>query len=161
MGYHRLFSVMAVLLLLALCLSACGSAGWEVTITDVYTATKLDSVGGAFTLTEVGMIFLVVEYSVDFNGPPQDESEFALYGIAITEEDETLLPDVFGFGMGDTLIYATVDEGEAIMLKPEVVAESPWKTSLAFIIPEVDASQVYKIQFLSLPDVTFPVKAKQ
>ena len=122
--------------------------------------TKLTGVGGDFTLPKVATIFLVVEYSVNFKGSPQDESKFAFYGTAITEEGETLTPAAFGFSLGDTFYYGTVEEGSAMTLESQDASDSQWNSSLAFIIPEDTAEQVHKIQFISLPDVTFTVEAK-
>jgi hypothetical protein len=133
--------------------------GWEVTITDVHLESRLNGVGGVFTPNLEGMKFFVVDYSVDYKGS-LGQSKFTLYGTATTEKGETLPPDIFGFGFGDSLIYGGVEEGKAFTLKPENVEKSPMKASLVFIIPEENASQTYKIQFLDLPKATFLVKVK-
>lgn len=132
--------------------------GWEVTITDVHVESELSSgFQGAFTLKQAGTTFFVVDYSIGYK---EGESKFALYATATSENGEILAPEVMGFGMGNSIMYGTVERGKAFSLEPGMAQESPFTGSLAFIIPTVNAQQAYRIQFLDLPNVTFLVEAK-
>jgi hypothetical protein len=146
------------------------STGWEITIENAYAKDKLtSSVGGLRTTTwtpkNINTVFLVVECIFKSKDPSQAKEgtvnnlgtlageDFLLYGEVTTENGKVIPSVIFG---NEMMGFFTLDEGTYIKLS----AVDGETSSLVFVIPKESINELYKLQFISFPDVIFQVKVQ-